>query len=333
MLDLKRRDFIALGGSATLLLAVKARRARAQQPAMPVAGFLSGRAAGEATGVVAAFLGGLNEAGFVEGRNVAIEYRWAERQFDRLPDIVTELIRRQVAVIVATGGDLSALAAKAATATIPIVFLTGRDPVELGLVARINRPGGNVTGVTLLALALEGKRLGLLRELVPGASLIVVLLNPDATLFAAQSKDIDNVARAVGQKVQVLTASNERALDEAFHAAAQLRTGAILVGSDPYLNSRQDQLVALAERYSIPAIFSFRESVTSGGLMSYGTSFAEAYRQVGDYTGRILKGAKPADLPVVQPTKFELVINLKTAKALGLNVPPTLLARADEVIE
>ena len=331
MLDVKRRQFITLLGGAAVAWPLSARAQ--QQPAMPVIGFLSGRASGEATGVVAAFLGGLNEAGFVEGRNVAIEYRWAERQFDRLPDMVTELIHRQVAVIVATGGDLSALAAKAATTTIPIVFLTGRDPVELGLVARISRPGGNVTGVTLLALTLEGKRLGLLRELVPGASLIAVLLNPDATLFAAQSKDIDNLARAVGQKVQVLTASNERALGEAFHAAAQLRTGAILVGSDPYLNSRQDQLVALAERYSIPAIFSFREAVTSGGLMSYGTSFAEAYRQVGDYTGRILKGAKPADLPVVQPTKFELAINLKTAKALGLTVPPTLLARADEVIE
>ena len=331
MSGIRRREFITLLGGAAVAWPLSARAQ--QQPAMPAIGFLSGRAAGEATGVVAAFLGGLNEAGFVEGRNVAIEYRWAERQFDRLPDMVTELIHRQVAVIVATGGDLSALAAKAATMTIPIVFLTGRDPVELGLVARISRPGGNVTGVTLLALTLEGKRLGLLRELVPGASFIAVLLNPDATLFAAQSKDIDNLARAVGQKVQVLTASNERALGEAFHAAAELRTGAILVGSDPYLNSRQDQLVALAERYSIPAIFSFREAVTSGGLMSYGTSFAEAYRQVGDYTGRILKGAKPADLPVVQPTKFELVINLKTAKALGLDVPPSLLARADEVIE
>ena len=326
---MRRRQFIALLGGAA---AVWPLAARAQQPGMPVVGFLSGRAADEATSVVTAFLGGLNEAGFVEGRNADIEYRWAERQFDRLPDMVTELIRRKVAVIVATGGDLSALAAKAATTTIPIVFLTGRDPVELGLVARINRPGGNVTGVTLLALALEGKRLGLLRELVPGAS-IAVLLNPDATLFAAQSKDIDNLARAAGQKVQVLKARNERALDEFFHAAAQLGTGAILVGSDPYLNSRQEQIVALAERYSIPAIGSFREFTTSGGLMSYGTSFAEAYRQVGVYTGRILKGEKPADLPVQQPTKFELVINLKTAKALGLEIPATLLARADEVIE
>jgi putative ABC transport system substrate-binding protein len=329
-MGMRRRDFITgIGGSAAAWPLVT----RAQSPVAPVIGFLSGRAPGEAAGVVTAFRNGLNETGFAEGRNVTIEYRWAERRYDRLPKFVTDLIRRQVEVIVATGGDASPLAAKAATSTIPIIFITGRDPVELGLVPRINRPGGNMTGVTLFALELEGKRLGLLHELVPQASLIAVVINPNAALFDHQSRSIVAAARALGLRTQLFPVNNEQAIDAAFASAAELRAGAIFVATDPYLNGRQNQLIGLARRHSLPAIFSFRESVAVGGLVSYGTSFAEAYRNVGNYAGRILKGEKPADLPVVQPTKFELVINLKTANALGLEVPPMLLARADEVIE
>ena len=327
---MRRRDFITLLGGTAVTWPIAA---HAQQPAIPVIGFLSGRAPAEAADVLAAFRGGLNEAGFVEGQNIAIEYRWAARQYDRLPDLASELIRRQVAVIVATGGDLSPIAAKAATTTIPIVFIAGRDPVELGLVARINRPGGNATGATLMALDLEGKRLGLLSELVPAAVTFAALLNPSATLFDTHLKAIDNAARAAGRKVEVLKASNEREIDTAFAAATRLRADAMVVGTDPFFNSRQEQIVALAARHTLPAIYSFREFANLGGLMTYGTSFADAYRQVGIYAGRILKGERPGDLPVVQPTNFELVINLKTAKALGLTIPPMLLARADEVIE
>jgi putative ABC transport system substrate-binding protein len=329
-IGIARRKFIAaLGGTAVAWPLA----ARAQQPVLPVIGYLSGRSQGEAGDVLTTFRDGLNEAGFVERRDVAIEYRWAERQFDRLPDMAAELVRHQVAVIVATGGDLSPIAAKAATSTIPIVFLTGVDPVELGLVTRINRPDGNVTGVTLLAVDLEGKRLGLLRELVPAAAIFAALLNPNATLFDAQSRGVDDAAAAAGRKIEVLKASNERQIDAAFAAAAHLRVDALLVGADPFFNSRQEQLITLAARYSLPAIFSFREFANLGGLMSYGTSFTEGYRQVGNYTGRILNGTKPGDLPVVLPTKYELVINLKTANVLSLTVPPTLLGRADSVIE
>jgi putative tryptophan/tyrosine transport system substrate-binding protein len=327
--QLKRREFISwLGGAAAWPLA-----ARAQQPALPVIGFLSIGTLGPLASRLAAYRRGLNETGFIEGRNVAIEYRWAEGQYDRLPALTADLVRRQVAAIVATGSSAPALAAKAATTTVPIVFVTGGDPVQEGLVDSLNRPGGNVTGVFILLNAMDGKRLGLLREMVPTATLIVVLVNPSNPSFASQLIDIEQAARAVGQQLQILHASSEREIDAAFATAAQLRAGAMLVGADPVLNNWRDQMVALAARHAIPVIFNRREDAVAGGLMSYGTSLPDAYYQVGLYTGQILKGAKPADLPVQQSTKFEFVINLKTAKALGLGVPPGLSARADEVIE
>jgi putative ABC transport system substrate-binding protein len=325
-----RRHFIsALGGVAVSWpLTV-----RAQQPAMPLIGFLNSASPGPYASYVTAFRRGLNETGFSEGRNVAIEYRWAEGQYDRLPQLAADLVHRQVAVIAATGGGLSAVAAKASTTTIPIVFATGTDPVQQGLVASLNRPGGNVTGVFVLLSALEGKRLGLLREMVPTATLIAVLLNPANSSFDAQLNDIQEAARSVGQQLHILYASSEHEIDAAFATAAQLPARAMLVGADPVFSDLRDQLIALAARYAVPAIFELREFAAAGGLMSYGSNLSDAYRLVGLYSGQILKGTKPADLPVQQSTKFELVINLKTAKVLGINVPPTLLARADEVIE
>ena len=325
---MRRRDFITLvsGAAATWPLA-----ARAQQPARPLIGFLSGRSPSESAYALAAFHQGLKQGGYVEGQNVAIEYRWAEGQYDRLPALVGELLRHQVSVIAATGG--SALAAKAATATVPIVFASSDDPVKLGLVASLNRPGGNATGINFFISQMEGKRLGLLHELVPKSALIGVLLNPSNAPFESQLNDVEEAARALGRQIHILQASKAQDIHVAFKAFVQMRVQGLLIGGDPFFNGRREQLVTLADHYAIPAIYELREYVTAGGLMSYGTSLPDTYRQIGIYTARILKGEHPADLPVVQPTKFEFVINLSSAKVLGLEVPPTLSARADEVIE
>ena len=325
---MRRRDFISLiGGAAAWPLA-----ARAQQSSMPVVGFLGAGAREPLRQQIAAFLEGLKESGYVEGQNLAVEYRFAEGQFDRFPALASDLVRSQVAVLF-VASNAGALAAKQATSAIPIVFSVGGDPVASGLVPSLNRPGGNLTGVYQFASGLEAKRLGLLHEMVPKATIIGILVNPNYSGTEDQLREVQQAAASLGVQLVVVRADVENDFDAAFSTLAQQRVTALLVCSSPFFNIRRQQLVVLATRRALPAIYEWREFAAAGGLMSYGTSISDAYRQAGVYAGRILKGAKPADLPVVQSTRFEFVINLSTAKALGIEVPPTLSGRADEVIE
>jgi putative ABC transport system substrate-binding protein len=327
---MKRREFITLLGGAAAAWPLAA---RAQQGAMPVVGFLNGALPEGYAPFVAAFRQGLKEAGYVEGQNVTIEYRWAEAQYDRLPSLAADLVQQKVTVIAATSTP-AALAAKAATSTVPIVFTTGGDPIKLGLVASLNRPGGNVTGTVHFSVEVGPKRLELARELFPGATTFALLVNPANPLAATVSKDLQAVADTLGVRLHVLHASTEADFEGAFATAAQLRAAALVISTpDPLFNSHAAQLGALALRHSVPAIYQFREFAAAGGLMSYGGDARDTYRLAGVSTGRILKGAKPADLPVVQASKFELILNLKTARALGITVPLPLSGRADEVIE
>jgi putative tryptophan/tyrosine transport system substrate-binding protein len=326
---MRRRAFISLlGGAAAWPLAVSA-----QQSAMPVIGFLNGQSAQGYAPAVASFRRGLKEAGYVEGQNVAIEYRWAEGRVDRLPPLAADLVRRQVTVIAATGGNNSALVAMQATSTIPIVFTSSDDPIERGLVASINRPGGNVTGVSWFGAELGPKRLELLRQMIPNATIVGLLINPNNPETVRQPAELQDAARSIGLQLVVLTATTTGEIDTAFTAMVQNRVDALLVGSDPSFAG--EQIIGLAARHAIPTIFAQggREVALAGGLMNYGNSLADAYRRAGIQTGRILKGAKPSELPVDRATKFELYINLKTAKSLGLTIPPHLLIAADEVIE
>ena len=328
---MRRREFITLlsGGAAAWPLA-----ARAQQPGMPVIGFLGSSSPDLFARPLSAFRQGLNETGYIEGRNVTIEYRWADGQNDRLPALAADLVRRQVKVIAAPGSTPAALAAKAATATIPVIFQVGTDPVAAGLVASLARPAGNVTGVTNINTELVPKRLELLRELIPTANIIALLVNPTSPFITESiSKDMQSAARALGLQLHILNASTEHDFDTVFATLAQLRADVLVIAPDAMFISRSERLGALTLRHAVPAVTQFREFAAAGGLMSYGGSFTEPTRLVGVYTGRALKGEKPADLPVMQATKVELVINLKTAKALGINVPNTLIGRADEVIE
>jgi putative tryptophan/tyrosine transport system substrate-binding protein len=326
----RRRDLLALLGGAAAVLPLAA---RAQQPAKPVIGVLGAASEAEWELFAAAFRQGLRETGFVDGQNVAIEYRWAENRYDRLPMLAADLVGRQVSVIAVNGGLVAAQAAKAATAIIPVVFVIGGDPVQFGLVASLNRPGGNVTGITFLTGSTSAKRLELLREVVPTATVIGLLLNPSGPPRESDKIDVLAAARALGQRIYVGTATSERDFEPAFSELARERAGALIISPDALFTGGRDQLAALATRYAMPTIYHLREFVSAGGLMSYGTSIADDHRKAGIYTAMVLKGSKPAELPIQQPTKFELVINLKTAKALGLTVPQTLLAAADEIIE
>ena len=330
MPGMRRRDFVNLLGGAAVAWPLSA---RAQQLAMPVVGFLHSGSPGPFASFVAAFHQGLGEAGYIEDKNVRIDYRWAENHYDRLPALAAELVRMQVAVIVASGGGVAPAAAKAATSIIPIVFTAMPDPVKAGLVVSLNRPGGNMTGTAALTAELDAKRLEILRELVPYGDLIGALVNPNRPDAKAQSRDVQEAARALGQQVSVFNAGSEQDIDAVFAALGRQRITSLLIVADPFFTSRHAQLAALTARHNVPAIYATRDFADSGGLVSYGSRIPDGYRQAGIYVGQILKGSKPADLPVIQPTKFELVLNLKTAKSLGLTVPPSLLARADEVIE
>jgi len=327
---MKRRDFITLLGGATMAWPLAA---RAQQTAMPVIGFMSSRSPEDSPHMIEAFRRGLKEGGFVEGENVAIEFRWARGDYSRLPALAADLVGRRVTVITAVGGEPSPLAAKQATSTIPIVFGIGGDPVSAGLVQSFNRPGGNVTGVTLLTNMMEPKRLGLLRELAPGVALIGALVNPKFPPGARQAQEIEQAARDVGQRIVIAKASTDDELEAAFASLMGERIGALLVTADPYFDTCRQRIVAFAAGQRLPAIYQFREYVVAGGVLSYGVSITEGYRQYGLYTAKILNGTKPADLPVLQATKYELVINLKTAQALGIAISDNLRSLADEVIE
>jgi putative ABC transport system substrate-binding protein len=326
---MRRREFITLlGGAVAWPLA-----ARAQQLTMPIIGYLSARSPDDTVHLVAAFRRGLSEHGFVEGQNVTIEYRWALGQYDRLPAMASEFARRPVAVMTTTGGEPSAFAAKAATTTIPIVFSIGGDPVKAGLVASYNRPGGNLTGISLLTSPAEPKRIGLLHQLVPQATAIGFLLNPNLPQAESQIRDVQEAAGSLNLQVHILRASTDREIDSAFEAVALQHIEALAVAADPFFDTRREKLVALTARYAVPTMYHFREFALAGGLLSYGIDASEGYRLVGVYTGRVLKGDKPAELPVIQAVKFQLVINLKTAKALGVKVSDNFLSLADEVIE
>ena len=331
MFDMRRRDVVALLGGAAAAWPVVA---RAQQTAMPVIGFLGGTSPDTLADRLRAFRQGLKDAGYIEGENLAIEYRWAQNQIERLPELAADLVRRKVAVIAVTGGLSTTLAAKAATSTIPIVFGAGEDPVRLGLVASLARPGGNLTGVNFFSSELAAKRLGLLHELVPTATRVAVLVNPtNVTNTETTLRDLEPAARALGLRLRILHASTSREIDTAFATFHDDRPDALFVGQDVFFVTRRVQLANLASRHVISAVYGQRDYVEAGGLMSYGSNFTDAHRQIGIYTGRILNGAKPADLPVVQSSKLELLVNLPTARAIGLDIPPTLLARVDEVIE
>jgi len=326
---MSRREFIGLVGG----LMAWPRTVVAQQSAMPVIGFLSSRSPGESVGSVAAFRRGLEEAGFTEGQNTLIAFRWAEGHYDRLPALAADLVGLRVAVLLAAGGSPSALAAKAATSSIPIVFSASNDPVGLGLVASLNRPGGNVTGMGVFNSTLGAKRLELLKEVMPSASIIAYLVNPTNPMAEIELKEAFAAASSLGIQLHVLNASTEDDLDVTFPALVKLRVGGLVVAGEPFFDSQRGRLAGLSARHAVATCYAWREYVLAGGLMSYGTSLTNSYREAGIYAGRILKGERPADLPVVQPTTFELVINLKTAKSLGLEMPPLLLARADEVLE
>jgi putative tryptophan/tyrosine transport system substrate-binding protein len=328
--DMRRREFISFLGGAAVAWPLAA---RGQQAAMPVIGFMSGRSPEDSAHLVTAFRKGLADTGFIEGQNIAIEFRWAQGDYDRLPALAIDLVSRGVAVLVGVGGDVSALAAKRATATIPVVFGMGGDPIKAGLVASFNRPDGNVTGFTLWTNEMESKRLGLLRQLVPGVPLIGILVNPTFPPAAVQLDELERAAKGVNQRLFVAPANNDAELESALTSLAQERVGALLVTAAPFYDTRLERIVGFAAENRVAAIYHLREYAVAGGLISYGPNIVESYRSAGVYVGRILKGSKPSDLPVLQPTEFDFVINLKTAKALGLDIPSSLLATAEEVIE